>query len=100
MASGAIVIAFRLGFGWLLALGLLWIGFTVWAGYRFFDWPCPRCGKPFVLDLPNESAPGAKRCLHCGLPLGAGRDPGEVPEWVREEKEKEEEEEERKERAG
>lgn len=86
LGTGALVILLELGFAWLIALGILWISLTTLAGYRFFDWPCPRCGKPFLMDLPSRSNPAAKRCLHCGLPLGAGRDPSEAPEWIQDSK--------------
>jgi len=67
--AGAVLIRFQLGFPWFFVLGFAWIGGTAGAGYRFFDWPCPRCGKPFVTD-PGRTGPGAKACMHCGLPFG------------------------------
>ena len=45
-------------------LGVLWMGAYGLYAVRFYNWPCPRCGKRFNLFwlIPT------KRCHHCKLP--------------------------------
>jgi len=60
---------------------LVWMIAGIVIGLRFLCWPCPRCGKPYML-------PGAyldfqhryrywlgKACLSCGLPKWSPDDP-------------------------
>jgi hypothetical protein len=47
-------------------------GFVVWTGiawYSLFTFRCPRCDKLFS----NSSR--IRRCVHCGLPIYAPRNP-------------------------
>ncbi len=51
-------------------------------GYRKFGLRCPRCGEPFFRRFDYRpwrmdwrERPFTRRCLHCGLPKWADRDP-------------------------
>ena len=51
-------------------------------GYRNWNFRCPRCGELFFHRFDDRSwrmdwqhRPWARRCLHCGLPKWADRDP-------------------------
>jgi len=55
-------------FEWFyLAVGILFLSVLVFGNYAAFS-PCPRCGRPFHIDYGRRSNPGAKQCVHCGLP--------------------------------
>lgn len=64
-------------------VGLAWlIGWAVIASRRW-NFRCPRCGEPFFHKFDERPwrqdwrhNPFARRCLHCGLPKWATRDPG------------------------
>jgi len=49
--------AFGLAIAWMVALGI--------QGFRLIFWPCPRCGKPFL--MPWGVFTIKRRCSHCGL---------------------------------
>ena len=46
-------------------LATVWMGAFLLLSFRFFNWPCPRCGKNFnsmwLIPIPT------RRCPHCGL---------------------------------
>lgn len=44
-------------------IGIVWMGAFLLLSFRFFNWPCPRCGGRF---RPIWLFP-AKHCCHCGL---------------------------------
>jgi len=58
---------------WLAVVGnVLSGGFVIAACVSWFallKWPCPRCGKRFILGV-NDSLP-TDECKHCGLNLAA-----------------------------
>jgi hypothetical protein len=62
-------------FAWMIAFGIV--------GYQTGNFRCPRCGELFFRKFDDRiwrrtwvQKPFARRCLHCGLPKWAGRDPG------------------------
>lgn len=39
-------------------------------------WRCPRCGRPFFINMTRWAAsPYSRRCRHCGLPKWASSSP-------------------------
>jgi hypothetical protein len=67
----------------IVAAAIVWMIALAIVGYPTSNFPCPRCGKPFFRkfdDRPGRMSwqrnPFARRCMHCGLPKRAGRDPG------------------------
>jgi hypothetical protein len=66
----------------VLAAFVWMIAFTV-IGYQKGNFGCPRCGELFFRRFDDrpwrrvwQHNPFARRCMHCGLPKWAGRDPG------------------------
>jgi hypothetical protein len=53
---------------WLLLLAFVAVGV---ASVSFGNWPCPRCGQPFLQPMDGWSNPFLRRCPHCGLPKWA-----------------------------
>jgi len=53
----------------------LFLGATVLGSVAFSNFPCPKCGKPFIYtdDLRDTFT---SRCVHCGLPKWSDPDIG------------------------
>ncbi len=71
--NAAKVIGLALFAAWVV---LLFRFFYVSGEYVY--WSCPRCGKPFhyvARWYGRWNNPFARRCVHCGLPKWADRDP-------------------------
>ncbi len=68
-----------------VAVSFVWLIGAAVSGWRFGRFPCPRCTRPFGMTSGKDwalSLPGDRlrmllspRCLHCGLPKWAPRDP-------------------------
>jgi hypothetical protein len=66
----------------ILVIALVWMIVCSWIGYVKWNVRCPRCGELFFRkfdDRPGRMVwqhnPFARRCMHCGLPKWAARDP-------------------------
>ena len=59
-----------------LVTALIWMGLTVAAAVWFSAFRCPRCGKFFTISWTLQN-PFARKCLHCGLPVGGQAEPAE-----------------------
>ena len=64
------------------AIAFVWMIVVAVAGYQKSNFLCPRCGKPFFRTFDDrpwradwQRNPFARRCMHCGLPKWASRDP-------------------------
>jgi len=58
----------------LSALGSRMLGEAAATSKDTLELPCPRCGLPFLRGPAGENG-FARRCLNCGLPKWAPRDP-------------------------
>jgi hypothetical protein len=52
-----------------IGLALL-VGLTAWGAAPFSDFPCPKCGEPF-LQKGRQRNLFARKCLHCRHPKWA-----------------------------
>jgi hypothetical protein len=66
---------FVAGLAWMIAFSAI--------GYAKWNLQCPRCGELFFHKFDDRAwrmswrhNPFARRCMHCGLPKWAARDPG------------------------
>lgn len=74
----------------LFVVALAWmIAFAV-VGYRKWNFRCPRCSELFFRSFDDRlwrrvwrHNPLARRCMHCGLPKWAARDPDPRPRPTR-----------------
>jgi hypothetical protein len=53
-----LIVGFVAAFAWMIVWIVSWI--------RFIAFPCPRCGKPFLLNW-RKPHQWPRYCLHCGL---------------------------------
>ena len=52
-----------------LPVGLLWMGWWLYLGFRLSTWKCPRCGHDFLRKNPaGFVVPFRGECANCGLP--------------------------------
>jgi hypothetical protein len=65
---------------------LLWMVAFAVIGYQKSNFECPRCGELFFRKFDDRRwrrdwlhNPFARRCMHCGLPKWAARDPDPRP---------------------
>jgi ribosomal protein L37E len=70
LLTAAIETIFRVdAFFWI---GIAWMATFVGAAWHRTTFPCPRCGRAFFFNWFQN--PFARRCMHCGLPIGAAYD--------------------------
>ena len=51
----------------MLVGGITLLALVVFAVNYSAFWPCPRCGRPYHIDIGRVSSPFGRRCVHCGL---------------------------------
>ena len=66
----------------VMVAAIVWMIAFAAIGYPKFNFRCPRCGEMFFRTFDDRPwrrtwvhKPWTRRCLHCGLPKWAGRDP-------------------------
>src|SRR6185437_2968940 len=51
-----------------LPVGLIWMGWWLYLGFRLTTWKCPRCNQDFLRKSSHGIVvPFRERCAHCGL---------------------------------
>jgi predicted RNA-binding Zn-ribbon protein involved in translation (DUF1610 family) len=58
------------------AIAACWMAAFAVAGFRVSHFPCPRCGNAFFAKWWFNN-PLARKCVHCGLPIGANSGMGQ-----------------------
>jgi hypothetical protein len=75
LTAGLVGVFFPAAPVWITPVLILpWVAAAAMAGQAPIRWRCPRCARPFFSTTWFRNG-FARRCLHCGLPKWAPRDP-------------------------